>query len=334
MYSKIQFKTTDKAYIDEINQFIESWFNDDEFIYSNTSGSTGNPKKVKLLKKHLKASAQMTGNFFNFKESDTLLLSLPIFGIGGKMIIIRAIEFNCNLIVVKPTQNPLQEVRDYTFKIISLVPYQLNKIIDSDPTLLDKTKNVLIGGATVSSKLIEKIKVLPSKFFETFGMTETYSHIALKELKITQNFNTLKGISISKENECLVIDAPALDIKSLKTNDCVEIITSNEFNWLGRFDFVINSGGIKLHPEIIENKIQPFLNSNFFISKRQNETLGEIVILIIETENIDKIKLIDEYKTVLRKYEIPKEIYTLREFVYTSTQKINKIESLKLIDFK
>ena len=117
MYSKFEFLTSDSTFINEVNQFVNDWFDEKEYIISKTSGSTGLPKEIKLKKEYLRASARMTGNYFQFKETDNLLLSLPIFGIGGKMILIRAIEFNCNLIVVEPQYNPLRNIKNKPIKL-------------------------------------------------------------------------------------------------------------------------------------------------------------------------------------------------------------------------
>ena len=329
MYSKIEFLTSDSIYINEVNQFITDWFDEKEYIISKTSGSTGNPKEIKLKKVYLRASARMTGDYFQFKETDDLLLSLPIFGIGGKMIIIRAIEFNCNLIVVSPQYNPLKDLKNREIKIISLVPYQVNKIIEEDKDAFSNVQNVLIGGAPVGIKLIDKLKFLNTAFFETFGMTETYSHIALKNLKENSYFQILNNIIINTQNDCLLINASHLGIQNLLTNDLINKIDESHFEWIGRKDFIINSGGIKLQPELIENKLDEIITTSYFISKEIDDNFGEIVVLIIEGTNMKEQEIKKILLNKLLTYEMPKKIYFLKEFVYTNTHKINRIETLK-----
>jgi O-succinylbenzoic acid--CoA ligase len=51
---------------------------------------------------------------------------------------------------------------------------------------------------------------------------------------------------------CLVIDAPKISQEQIVTNDLVELINDHQFILLGRIDNVVNSGGIKLIPEQIE----------------------------------------------------------------------------------
>jgi O-succinylbenzoic acid--CoA ligase len=334
MFSKIEFLTTDLEYINQINQFIRDWFNEYDYIVSKTSGSTGIPKEIKLKKSFLRTSARMTGNYFNFKETDNLLLSLPIFGIGGKMIVIRAIEFNTNLIVVSPQNNPLYLVQGYQIKIASFVPYQINKIINEDHTLFDNIENILIGGAPMNQSIKNKLQSIKSNCFETFGMTETYSHIALKNIKKEDYFTVFDSIKIDTINNCLFIKASSLGIDGLLTNDIIEIKNEKQFRFIGRFDNAINSGGIKLHPEEIEKKIEPLIIYPFFISKELNSEFGEIVILIIESTNQIKFDLNKKLKQVLTSFELPKKIYYIDKFSYTNTKKINRFDTLKKLNIE
>ena len=329
MYSKIEFLTSDSIYINQVNQFLYDWFDEKDYIISKTSGSTGKPKELKLKKEYLRASARMTGDYFQFKETDNLLLSLQIFGIGGKMIIIRAIEFNCNLIVVSPQYNPLKDLKNREIKIISLVPYQVNKIIEEDKDAFSNVQNVLIGGAPVGIKLINKLKFLNTAFFETFGMTETYSHIALKNLKENAYFQLLNNIIINTQNDCLQINAPHLGIQNLLTNDLINKIDESHFEWIGRKDFIINSGGVKLQPELIEKKLEEIITTSYFISKEKDDNFGEIVVLIIEGLTIEEQTIRKILLNKLLSYEMPKKIYFLKEFEYTNTHKINRLETLK-----
>ena len=329
MYYKIEFLTSDSIYINEVNQFLYHWFDEKDYIISKTSGSTGKPKELKLKKEYLRASARMTGDYFQFKETDNLLLSLPIFGIGGKMIIIRAIEFNCNLIVVSHQYNPLKDLKNREIKIISLVPYQVNKIIEEDKDAFSNVQNVLIGGAPVGIKLINKLKFLNTAFFETFGMTETYSHIALKNLKENTYFQLLNNITINTQNDCLKINAPHIGIQNLLTNDLINKIDESHFEWIGRKDFIINSGGVKLQPELIENKLEEIITTSYFISKEKDDNFGEIVVLIVEGLTIEEQTIRKILLNKLLSYEMPKKIYFLKEFEYTNTHKINRLETLK-----
>ncbi len=137
-------------------------------------------------------------------------------------------------------------------------------------------------------------------------------------------------------NGCLVIDAPKISEQVIVTNDLVKIYSDTEFEWLGRLDNVVNSGGVKILPEQVEKKLQEFIFNRFFISSRPDDVLGEKLILLIEKgsngseEKRFYIDLISKLKN-LHKYEIPKGIFLIDKFQETKTKKIQRQKTLDLL---
>ena len=147
----------------------------------------------------------------------------------------------------------------------------------------------------------------------------------------------------------MVIDAPKIASEKIITNDLVKLISSTEFNWLGRFDNIINSGGIKLVPEQIEEKLSTIINQRFFVAGIADAVLGEKLVLVVEelftkrssnfeseisnTLNQRKNEIHEKLKSlqVLSKYEIPKAIYFVEIFIETPSGKVSRNETLKEI---
>ena len=181
-------------------------------------------------------------------------------------------------------------------------------------------------------------------------MTETVTHIAFKKLNhfsasagvksMSSFYQLLPNIKVYKDTRnCLVIDAPRVSQEIIFTNDVVELISDRLFEWLGRFDNVINSGGIKLHPEKIEEKLSKIIAQRFFVAGIPDTLLGYKLILIVELEsnNVSNFKQLfsENIKNLstLSKYEIPKEVRFLKAFVETETKKIQRSKTLDLIVF-
>jgi o-succinylbenzoate---CoA ligase len=163
-------------------------------------------------------------------------------------------------------------------------------------------------------------------------MTETISHVALKKIngaERTDCFTALDGVSISTdERGCLMIDAPHLNISHLITNDLVRIISKKQFQWLGRYDNIINTGGIKVSAEEIERKLQPYIDVNFFIAGTADAVLGQKVTLVLESALAEgHVKA--GFESVLSKYEKPRAVIALEKFKYTENGKVNKSQTLK-----
>ena len=308
----------------EILNFLNDWFSDKDFILSKTSGSTGGPKEIRIPKSAMKMSAAMTGEFFNLKEGNSALLCMPVNFIAGKMMIVRAIELKLKLYCIQPKS----EINLSEFPALDFVPMTPMQVENSFENL-SKIKILLIGGAPVSDELRRKLSKLQIRIFESYGMTETITHIALKEIS-DEWFSVLNKVKIQKDNRgCLVIKTPYLE-EEIVTNDLVEIKNEIQFKWLGRFDNVINSGGIKFSPEQIEAKIKSIIPKEFIISSLPDNKLGQKLILIIEGNPSFDFSH-NELVEVLDKYEIPKETYFLEKFPRTESGKIQRQKVLELI---
>ena len=323
----------DKAVLDaidpEIHKLLSFWNSREDKITVHTSGSTGNPKKINIYKNQMIASAKNTLGYFDIKDNSTFLNCLPMKYIGGKMMLIRAILSKSKILLYKPSVNPINQL-DTEIDFIALTTLQLNYLLEKKH-IFKKIKLAIIGGGLVSENLISKIQNLTTNCFQTYGMTETISHIALRSLKnctIKTPYKCLKDVKVGANNKNqLIINSKGLDIENLVTNDKVKILSNKEFLFLNRTDTIINSGGLKISPDEVENKILKSLgDNNFFIDKIKNDKFGEEIILIA----LKKIKidlLIESINLIKDKKIQPKKIYIVDKFIFNDNQKIDKLKS-------
>lgn len=306
-----------------VGDFILDWFDKKSYIELNTSGTTGSPKIIKMDKQAMVNSALATGDFFNLRPGDKALHCLPTKYIAGKMMFVRGFILGLDMDFVAPTSHPMS-LNETKYDFVSMVPLQAQNSLEE----LKNVKKMIVGGAKMSKSLEKSLSKLSTNGYETYGMTETITHIAAKKIG-EKAFSVLPNIKISQDQRsCLVIDAPKISDETIVTNDLVEIINDNEFVFLGRIDNVINSGGIKLIPEQIEEKLSHKIHSRFFVSGIQDATLGEKLVLIIEGEKLPLDKTIFEG---LDKYEKPKEIFYVSKFIETQNGKIKRKEILEHI---
>jgi O-succinylbenzoic acid--CoA ligase len=315
------------SYIEDTERLISKWLDNSQTIDFQTSGSTSKPKTITAQKIHLSSSAERTLRHFFISEG-TILNCLSTKHIAGAMQVIRSLVGNLKLHNLEPKKDPFegQVINWKEIQLLSLVPYQLEYLIETYQHDLKQCKVILLGGAPPSNNLINKALELNfTNIFETYGMTETLSHIAVKNLTQEQNFHILDGVSIETDNSNrLIISDKKLEIQNLTTNDIVEKIDDKHFKWKGRIDFVINSGGIKLHPEEIERKLSKIIkNNDFYLYGKEHPTLGQSLALVIESENqlVDIEKELSETE-IITKYEKPKEITYQKKFTRTETGKI------------
>ncbi|WP_158276132.1 AMP-binding protein [Brumimicrobium oceani] len=321
---RIQKLDNSKDITSELEDFISIWNNESQTITQFSSGSTGPPKAIEIPKWKMEASAKMTGDFLDLDHCESALLCMSTNYIGGKMMVVRSMRYDLTLYVTNVTRNPLKNL-DHTIDFVAMVPLQVEETLEENPEKLNLIKHLIIGGAPVSDELIEKIKNFNCNAYSTFGMTETVSHIALRKLKDkNEPYRVIGNTKLSTENDCLVINSEELKIKGLKTTDIVDLIDEKSFHWLGRADFVINSGGVKIHPEEVERKISTLINStDFIISKIPDQKLGSKVIFIGKKQIEHKI-LKQQIDKVLTKYERPKNYFFISSLIKTPSGKIDR----------
>ena len=303
-----------------IGEFLLDWFDEKEFIEMKTSGTTGLPKLVKLEKQAMIQSALATGDFFGLEPGNKALLCLPVKFVAGKMMLVRSLILGLDLDVTAPSLEPLAfNTTQYDF--VAMVPLQVQNSIEA----LKNVKKLIIGGAKMDAVLEEKLLPLKTEVYETYGMTETITHIAAKKAG-SNAFSVLPNVKIAKDDRgCLVITVPAISEESIVTNDLVEIVREDQFILLGRIDNVINSGGVKLIPEQIEAKLIDKITNKFFVTGVPDSLLGEKLILVIEGEKQD---FDADFFNVLDKYEKPKEIVFVPKFKENENGKLLRKPSL------
>jgi O-succinylbenzoic acid--CoA ligase len=313
----------------KVLEFYREWIGEGEEILLQTSGSTGKPKKLLVLKQSLIESAFATVHFFGLAKAMKALLCLSPDFIAGKMMIVRAMVSEMNLITTDVSANPvenLETVIDFT----AMVPLQVNQILKQSPEKFHFLKTVIIGGSAMDVKLENDLQNIESQCFHTYGMTETLSHIALRPINgITKSdwFTPFDNIGISNDKRgCLIIAAPFIQKEPIVTNDMAEIDENGNFKIQGRIDNVIVSAGRKIHPEEVEQKIRHLFNKPFIISALKDERAGETVVLFCEENPGIKAlyQLWRELSETMETYEIPRQIIHIERIHFLESGKVDR----------
>lgn len=304
-----------------VGDFLLDWFDHHDYIELTTSGTTGKPKVIRMQKQAMVNSAISTGDFFDLSAGNKVLHCLPTKYIAGKMMFVRGFILGLDMDFVAPSSHPLLH-NETKYDFAAMVPLQAQNSLKE----LRNVKKLIVGGVKINKSLEEKLINLPTKVYETYGMTETITHIAAKE--VGENaFTVLPEVTISYDDkECLVIHAPRISDDVIITNDLVQLVNENQFVFLGRVDNVINSGGIKLIPEQIEAQLSGKIANRFFVAGIPDDTLGEKLVLLIEGEPYP----VDEELFVhLDKYSKPREVIFVEKFAETGSGKIMRKETLE-----
>lgn len=327
--------------------FEKLWLDKDISKFEmQTSGSTGQPKRIYLSRKMMQKSAGRTIDYFAL-DSDWLLVSC-ISGrfVGGRMMVVRAHELNARFQCVAPSNRPdLTVAKEWPGKVlVAVVPSQMWHILSDSfsPSQLEKI-HFLVGGSALPPKLREEMVKKGIRAWETYGMTETASHIALRPITLEPApFRPLAGIRISStDSGTLRIDLPYSD--PIITNDLVKIFQNGDFNILGRADNVIVTGGLKVIPEALENRLRLILEASTFkigelmVTSIPDSKWGEALTLMIEVNEDETRKegIVEEIESLLRlemtsnsprilRHEMPKRIILTDSLPRTENGKLRR----------
>lgn len=310
-----------KDLIPLVRQWVEG--ND---LHAYTSGSTGSPKLIKLPRASVIKSAELTLQYFDIFSIDTMLLAMPVTHIAGMMMVIRSIIADCTLYIMQPHSRlsiPISKI-----KFTALTPHQFISSYNTDRKNFDRIEKVLLGGAPANLECERIAEAIKAEVYHGYGMTETITHIAMRRIASdhSRSYRGMHGVRFSlNDSGCLRINADHLS-EPVETSDIAELIDNKEFNWKGRRDNVINSGGIKIHPEKIEQILSQLLETECLIIPRTDPTLGSRIALVVEgAYNI--LELNKKELTQLTKYEIPKEFTYLKIFDKTTSGKIDRLKN-------
>ncbi|MBO5684468.1 MAG: AMP-binding protein [Akkermansia sp.] len=271
----------------ELADFLSAWWSDLPTMELHTSGSTGKPKRILATKAAMRASATATCQAFDLRPGHTALLALPLRYIAGQMMVVRALVGGLHLITTEPASTPLAGITA-SIDFAPLVPMQVTRTLaqEDGAQQLARVRTLLLGGGFIDAALEEQLQELPCRVFTSYGMTETLSHIALREANGPHRsdwYTPLPGITLSLTHEgTLQISAPYLHVYNLITNDLAEIAGDGTFRILGRVDAVINSGGVKIHAEEIEQTIHHLAGLCVLALPLPHPVLGQCVALLWE----------------------------------------------------
>jgi o-succinylbenzoate---CoA ligase len=308
----------------EVLDFLTQWQSPSSQVMVQSSGSTGPAKMMAVAKQKMLVSAKATCAFLGLKKGQTALLCLPVAYISGKMMLVRAWQAQLKIIIQSPSSVPLATLNSRV-DFAAMTPLQVENSLEK----LGQIGQIIIGGAAVSPALQARLQQLNTEIYETYGMTETLSHIALRRLQPETDafFRPLPGIILSQGTEQqLRIAAPDLLDEILTTNDVVQLNADQSFAFLGRLDFIINSGGIKINPEILEQKLKQSFSCELVLFPLPDPILGQKMCLAIEGElSADLRQQLDDFLWE-EKWQKPKMIFALPQLPRTPNGKIWRLK--------
>ena len=185
---------------------------DDTVLILFTSGTTGEPKAVRLTAGNLAASAVASAFRLGVDPADRWLCCLPMYHMGGLAPAIRSVFYGTELLLQREFDATATAnlIASEGVTGVSLVPTQLRRLLDGgvEPAEL---RTVLLGGAPASQSLLERASDAGLPVYPTYGLTETASQVTTARPAETEAYPGTVGQPLLGTTVRIVADGTPLD---------------------------------------------------------------------------------------------------------------------------
>ncbi|AUV81717.1 o-succinylbenzoate--CoA ligase [Salinigranum rubrum] len=324
-----------------------------------TSGTTGEPKAVRLTEGNLLWSAVSSAFRLGLHGDDRWLVCLSLHHMGGLSPVLRMPLYGTT-VVLEESFDPgrtADNVGSYDVTCVSLVPTMLKRMLDLRGTLADSLRVVLLGGAPAPEDLLRRCRDFSVPVYPTYGMTETASQVATATPR--EAFDELgtvgrplfwtsvtvrdgdRPVPQGEPGE-LVVDGPtvspgyygnpdateaAFGPHGLRTGDVGYLDDEDRLFVLGRIDDQIITGGENVHPREITDVLRshPMIGDAVVVGVPDDEW-GELVgALVVPADDDLTVGDIEAYcRERLAGFKLPRVVSFVEELPRTASGTVER----------
>ena len=232
-----------------------------------TSGTSGQPKGVRLTIDNWEAAANASMQHLGHGPADTWLLALPLHHVAGLSILVRS-AYAGGSVRMLPGFDPVTFATHLRrgVTVVSMVPTMLSRVLDVDPGPYDGLEAVLLGGGPIPDRVLDRAGAAGLPVLPTYGLTETAGQVATLRpgAPLENKAHPLPGVILRIDpDDRIAVRGPMLSPGYvgepdrgaedwLVTGDLGTIDDDGALRVTGRADTIIVSGGENIDPVVVE----------------------------------------------------------------------------------
>lgn len=311
------------------------------YVVVFTSGSHGEPKGVILGWENIAAAAAASQRRLGTTADDGWLATLPLHHIGGMSILWRCGIAGATVVLESRFDAEVcADLLGEEATVASFVPTMLRRVLAASERRWKGVRAVLVGGAASDPDLIAAARRRGLPAVSTYGMTETASQVATESPQHADGETVglpLDGVEVRiNAGGRIEVAGPTVspgywgerlrEGRWFTTGDLGEIGGDGRLRVVGRADDVIISGGLNVHPEVVE----AVLSSHPRVLEAAvygvpDAEWGELVVAAVVTDGgIDVEELAALARRQLRRHEIPRRWSLVYDLPHTASGKVDR----------
>jgi O-succinylbenzoic acid--CoA ligase len=251
----------------EVLDAARDWLSgsEDEPVVVETSGSTGEPKRVVLTRGAVLASVAATER--RLGGAGRWLLALPASYIAGLQVIVRSLVAGHTPSLLEEHGSVGSAVAGRDLDFVSLVPTQLHRMLEdeTETAALRTFRTVLVGGGPIDPGLRERAAVAGIPVVVTYGSAETAGGCVYDGVGLDGVGLAVDGDGRLRIAGPMLFDRyegdPELTAQTLvdgwfRTSDAARIDDEGRLQVLGRLDDMVVTGGVNVPAQAVSRRLR------------------------------------------------------------------------------
>ena len=309
---------------------------DEVALVMHTSGTTGRPRPVAITYGNIRANARGVAQLMGLDDAERWLCPLPLSHVGGLMVVLRSALMATTAVIAPPPFDPEAigaAMRERGITTASLVPTQLQRLLDAGVAPPPSLRRILLGGGPMPHALLARARAAGYAVCPSYGLTQACSTVTIAEPGDLETHGKPLpgvGVAIAGDGEILISGGTVNTLGSLRTGDLGRIDADGRLIVQGRKGDMIITGGENVAPAEIEAVLAEHPHvKEAAVFARPHPLWGEAVTALVVAKPGEELTQGELRKHCLERlatYKVPKAFELVDALPRTSSGKVRRAD--------
>ena len=289
-----------------------------------TSGTTGRPALIPLTVGQIRANARGLAEAMGLGAGERWLCPLPLSHVGGLMVVLRSA-----LMATTAVLGPAERVCDHDVTLASLVPAQLQRLLDAGAAPGPSLRRILLGGGPMPRALLARAAAAGFAVCPSYGLTQACSTVSVGEPgDLDTHGRPLPGVDVEIAPDGEIVVSGATTRGVVHTGDLGRLDAAGRLTVTGRKRDIIVTGGENVAPVEVEAVLAEHPDvAEAAVFARPDPQWGEAVTALVIPRagaRPDPAQLRAHCRARLAPFKVPKAFELVAELPRTASGKVRR----------